>query len=133
MVVDEHGLASELEVWVRVVSAVAPTTPRPRLLLGDAEHHHPAAILPLGLLHVLARDVLLDIGLGEPHHRDVVGLRERLISSTYAAPIFPRIAGDGIVPPARSLRNLTSFPSDCNRGTYPARKIRSTDRTRSET
>jgi hypothetical protein len=45
----------------------------------------------------------------------------------------PRIAGDGIVPPARSFKNRTSSPSDCNRGTYPAKKIRSTDRTRSET
>jgi hypothetical protein len=35
-------------------------------------------------------------------------LANALICSTYAAPIFPRIAGDGIVPPARSLRNRTS-------------------------
>ena len=56
-----------------------------------------------------------------------------LISSTYASPIFPSIAGDGIVPPARALRKRTNSPSDCNRGTYPANKILSTDRTRSET
>jgi hypothetical protein len=77
-VVDEHRLASELEVRVRVMTAVAPATPRPRLLLRDAEHHDAAAVLPLGFVHVLASDVLLHIRLGEPHHRDVVGLRERV-------------------------------------------------------
>jgi hypothetical protein len=56
-----------------------------------------------------------------------------LISSTYPRPILPRIAGDGIVPPAWSFKNLTSCPSHCNRGTYPARKIRSTDLTCNET
>ena len=72
VVVDEHGLAGELEMRVCVIAAIAPAAPRPRLLLRDAEHHHPAAVLPLSLLHVPAGDVLLHVALGEPHHRDLV-------------------------------------------------------------
>lgn len=78
MVVDEHGLAGELEVRVLVTATVAPAAPRPRLLLRHAEHHDPAAALPLSLLHVRARDVLLDHVLGEAHDRDLPSLRERL-------------------------------------------------------
>jgi hypothetical protein len=76
--------------------------------LGDAEHHHPRAPVALGRLHVRARDVLLDHVLGEPHDRNLLVFAKRLICSTYASPTFPRIAGDGIVPPARSFKNLTS-------------------------
>ncbi len=78
VVVDEHGLAIELEMRVRVTPAIAPTAPRERLLLRDAEHHHPRTPVPLSLLHVRARDVLLDHVLGEPHHRDLPRLRERV-------------------------------------------------------
>ena len=77
-VVDEHGLAAEREVRVRVVTAVAPAAPRERLLLRDAEHHDPCAAVLLGLLHVLTRDVLLDHLLGEPHHLDPLALGERV-------------------------------------------------------
>src|SRR5450631_2664784 len=41
VVVDEHGLTIELEMRVRVIPAIPPTAPRERLLLRDAEHHHP--------------------------------------------------------------------------------------------
>ena len=63
-VVDEHGLTIELEMRVRVTPAIAPTAPRERLLLRDAEHHHPRTPLPLSLLHIRTRDVLLDHVLG---------------------------------------------------------------------
>ena len=49
VVVDEHRLAGELEMRVRVMAAITPAAPRPRLLLRDAEHHHPRPPLPLGL------------------------------------------------------------------------------------
>ena len=61
-----------------VVAAVAPAAPRPCLLLRDAEHHHPRASVPLGVLHVRARDVLLDHVPGEPQDRDPIGLGERV-------------------------------------------------------
>jgi len=46
---------------------------------------------------------------------------KRLICSTYAVPIFPRTAGDGIVPPGRGLRNRHQLtvalqPRDVARG-----------------
>ena len=107
MVVDEHRLAGELEVRVSVSAAVAPAAPRPRLLLRDAQQNHPTAVLPLSGLHVRESDVLLDLTLGEPNYRDLLGLREAVDVLQYARPIRPRIAG-GIVPPAWSLRNLTS-------------------------
>jgi hypothetical protein len=73
---------------VRVVASVAPATPRERLLLGDPEHHHPRPPVALSLLHVRTRDVLLDHVLGEPHHRDLPRLRERVdllhIAAAYA-------------------------------------------------
>jgi hypothetical protein len=77
-VVDEHGLTTELEMRVRVIAAITPAAPRERLLLSDAEHHHPRAPVALSLLHVRARDVLRDHVLGEPHDRDPVGLSERV-------------------------------------------------------
>ena len=58
------------------------------------------------------------------------------IAVTYRWPISPSKAGEGIVPPsalARPSKNRTSSPSDCNEDTYPASKIRSTDRTRNVT
>jgi hypothetical protein len=78
VVVDEHGLAGELEMRVRVMAAITPATPRERLLLRDAEHHHPRAPLPLRRLHMRARNILLDHVRGEPHHRNLPRLRERV-------------------------------------------------------
>jgi hypothetical protein len=78
VVVDEHRLAREREMRMRVTPAISPAAPRERILLRDAEHHHSRAPFPLSLLHVRARDVLLDHALREPHDRDLVRLRERV-------------------------------------------------------
>ncbi len=76
--IDEHCLASELEMRVRVVAAITPAPPRERLLLRNPEHHDPRPAVALSLLHPRTCDVLLDHVLGEPHHRDRLRLRERV-------------------------------------------------------
>lgn len=55
-----------------VRAAVAPAPPRRGLLLRDPDHHHPEAALALGPLEMLTGEVLLDLALHEPDHRDVV-------------------------------------------------------------
>src|ERR1700739_4151890 len=72
IVVGEDRLAAVLEVRVAVRAAVAPPPPRRGALLRDPDHHHPEAPLALGRLEMLARDLLLDIALHKPRHRDLV-------------------------------------------------------------
>jgi hypothetical protein len=76
VVVDEHRLATELEVRVRVVATLAPATPRIRLLLSDADQHHAEASLPLGRLEIRPGDVLLALVALEAHDGELVVQRE---------------------------------------------------------
>jgi len=101
-------LAGELEVRVRVVTAVAPAAPRPCFLLRDAEHHHPGPPLTLSRLHVRPGDILLHIALLKPHHRDRVRLGKpvELLNIGAADPPEDRRRGDR---PTRPIfRNRTS-------------------------
>src|ERR1039458_7851733 len=117
---------------VRVTAAITPAAPRPRLLLRDAEHHHPRALLPLGLSHVRARDILLDHVLGEPHHRDLprVGERVDLLNIRGADLPQDRRRRDRPACPLIEEPHQLTIALQPRLGTYPARKIRSTDRTR---
>jgi hypothetical protein len=87
-VVDVDRLAAVLEVRVRVAPAAAPTAPRHRFLLGDADHHDAEAARALGGLDMAARDLLLGLSLGEAHHRDRVVLGEPLDRLNVCPPLL---------------------------------------------
>ena len=53
---------------------------------------------------------------------------KRCTSRTYASPIFPNAADDGIGNPHCQRRNWHTQPTVCSFGTYACRKIRSTER-----
>jgi hypothetical protein len=85
-VIDHRALPAELEMRMLVRAAVTPATPYLRLLLTDAEHHHPRPPCPPGGAEVLAGDLLLAVLVLEPNHRD---------------PAVARVAFDRVdVPPA---------------------------------
>ena len=52
----------------------------------------------------------------------------RYTSATYASPILPNAADDGIENPFCQYKNWHTPPTHCSFGTYACKKMRSTDR-----